>query len=70
MSIPNAFLQEIFVSFIDRYKELLTDPINIEDGLATIPSGPGWGADIDTEVLEQYPATDFTQIESEPYVDF
>ena len=70
MSIPNAFLQEIFVSFIDRYREVLTNPINIEDGLATVPDGPGWGADIDTEVLAKYPATDFTQIESEPYLDF
>ena len=70
MSIPNAFLQEIFVSFIDRYKEVLTNPINIEDGLATVPDGPGWGADLDTEALAKYPATDFTQIESEPYLDF
>ena len=70
MSIPNAFLQEIFVSFIDRYKEVLTNPINIEDGLATVPDGPGWGADLDTEALAKYPAIDFTQIESEPYLDF
>ena len=70
MSIPNAFLQEIFVSFIDRYREVLTNPINIEDGSATVPDGPGWGADIDTEALTKYPATDFTQIESEPYLDF
>ena len=67
MSITNAFLQEIFVSFIDRYRELLTNPINIEDGLATVPDGPGWGADIDTETLAKYPAAEFTQIESEPY---
>jgi galactonate dehydratase len=70
MSIPNAFLQEIFVSFIDRYKDVLTNPINIEDGVASVPAGPGWGADIDTDALLRFPATDFIQVESEPYLDF
>jgi galactonate dehydratase len=70
MSIPNAFMQEIFVSFIDRYQEVLTNPIDISDGHATVPSGPGWGADIDLDVLVKYPPADFTQVDSEPYLDF
>jgi len=70
MSIPNAFMQEIFVSFIERYQEVLTNPIDISDGHATVPSGPGWGADIDLDVLAKYPPTDFTQVDSEPYLDF
>ena len=70
MSIPNAFMQEIFVSFIERYQEVLTSPIDISDGHATVPSGPGWGADIDLDVLAKYPPADFTQVDSEPYLDF
>jgi len=70
MSIPNAFMQEIFVSFIARYQEVLTSPIDISDGHATVPSGPGWGADIDLDVLAKHPPTDFIQVDSEPYLDF
>ena len=70
MSIPNAFMHEIFVSFIERYQELLTSPIDISDGYATVPSGPGWGADIDLDVMAKYPPTDFAQVDSEPYLDF
>jgi galactonate dehydratase len=70
MSIPNAFMQEIFVSFIERYQEVLTSPIDISDGHATVPSGPGWGAEIDLDVLAKYPPADFTQVDSEPYLDF
>ena len=70
MSIPNSFMQEIFVSFLERYQEILTSPIDITDGHATVPSGPGWGADIDLEQLAKYPPTDFVQVDSEPYLDF
>jgi len=70
MSIPNSFMQEIFVSFLERYQEILTSPIDITDGHATVPTGPGWGADIDLEQLAKYPPTDFVQVDSEPYLDF
>ncbi len=70
MSIPNSFMQEIFVSFFDRYNEILTNPLVIEDGATAPPDGPGWGADINEDALAQYPPTDFTQIESEPYLAF
>ena len=70
MSIPNAFMQEIFVSFFERYQEVLTNPIDISNGHATVPGGPGWGAEIDLEVLAKYPPTDFIQVDSEPYLAF
>jgi L-alanine-DL-glutamate epimerase-like enolase superfamily enzyme len=70
MSIPNSFMQEIFVSFFDRYQDVLTSPIDITDGIATVPDGPGWGADIDLEALAKYTPTDFVQIQDEPYLDF
>ncbi|HJP27459.1 MAG TPA: enolase C-terminal domain-like protein, partial [Dehalococcoidia bacterium] len=70
MSIPNSFMQEIFVSFFDRYQDVLTNPIDITNGFATVPDGPGWGADIDLEALAKFPPTNFVQVEDEPYLDF
>jgi L-alanine-DL-glutamate epimerase-like enolase superfamily enzyme len=58
------------VSFFDRYQDVLTNPIDITDGIATVPDGLGWGADIKLEALAKYPPTDFVQIQDEPYLDF
>ena len=70
MAIPNAFMQEVFVSFTERYNELLTHPLVIEGGRIKPPDGPGWGADLDEAALEEYPPTEFTQVSSEPYLEF
>ena len=66
----NAFKQEIFVSFLDRYSAVLTNDIPIKDGFSMPPDGPGWGTDIDEDVLKQFPPTEYTPVESEPYVEF
>jgi galactonate dehydratase len=65
--IPNCFMQEIFVSFVQRYNELLTNPLVIENGYARPPEGPGWGTDIDEDAIRRYPPVDYRPIESEPY---
>lgn len=70
MAIPNSFRQEIFVSFVDRYAELLTAPIPIADGQARPPEGIGWGAALREDVLVRYPPVDFKQVDSEPYLAF
>ena len=70
MNIPNCFKQEIFVSFLDRYDAVLTNPIPIADGYAVPPVGPGWGTDIDEAALDSFPPTDYTPVDSEPYSDF
>ncbi|MDA1279772.1 MAG: mandelate racemase/muconate lactonizing enzyme family protein [Chloroflexi bacterium] len=70
MSVPNAFMQEIFVSFVDRYQDVLTRPIDISDGYATVPAGPGWGAEIDLDAMAKYPPVPFKQVDSEPYLLF
>ena len=70
MSVPNAFMQEIFVSFFDRYNQILTNPLVIENGETKPPAGPGWGSDIDVETLKEFPPGDFLQVESEPYLLF
>ena len=70
MSIPNCHMQELFLNSVDLYQEVLTNPIEIADGYATPPAGPGWGTDIDDAVLAKYPPSDFVPIESEPYQAF
>ena len=67
MCIPNCLMQVLFLSSLQRYNELLTQPLTVKDGHATPPDGPGWGVDLRDDVLERYPARSFTPIESEPY---
>ena len=68
--IPNAFMQEIFVSFLGAYEAVLTNMIPIADGRATVPDGPGWGTEIDVTALEAFPPCDYVTVESEPYMAF
>lgn len=70
MSIPNCHRQELFLNSLDLYQQLLTNPLVIADGYGAPADGPGWGTDIDDTVLAQYPPSDFTPIESEPYLAF
>ena len=70
MNIPNCHMQELFLNSLDLYGEVLTNPIVIEDGHAIPPSGPGWGTDLDEQVLSQHPPAEFTPVESEPYLEF
>lgn len=70
LTMPNAFMQEIFVSFLPAYEAVLTEMIPISDGYATAPDGPGWGTEIDVDALEQFPPCDYVTVESEPYMAF
>ncbi len=70
MTMPNAFMQEIFVSFLPAYEAVLTNMIPISEGHARVPEGNGWGTEIDIEALEQFPPCDYITVESEPYLDF
>ena len=70
MSIPNCHRQELFLNSLDRYQEVLTKPLLIEDGYGSPPAGPGWGTDLDDAVLARYPPSEFTPVESEPYLEF
>lgn len=53
---PNAVMQELVVSRLSLYNELLTDPLIVEDGYIQLPEGPGWGVDIIPDAEERYPA--------------
>ena len=70
LAMPNAFMQEIFVSFLRAYEAVLTEMIPIADGHATVPDGPGWGTEIDVDALDQFPPGDYVTVESEPYLAF
>jgi len=54
-TIPNCIIQEFFHPYLERYNEVLTEPIVCRDGHLEIPSGPGLGADIREDVVAKYP---------------
>jgi galactonate dehydratase len=70
MSIPNCHMQELFLNSVDLYQEVLTNPLIIEDGYGAPPDGPGWGTDLDDAILARHPPSDFTPVDSEPYLAF
>ena len=41
-------------NFLDMADDLIADPIRIEDGFVTAPTGPGVGTAIDEEKLAAY----------------
>ncbi len=70
MAINNCHMQELFLNSLPYYQEVLTKPLVIEDGYGTPPAGPGWGTDLDDEILAQHPPAEFIPIADEPYLDF
>ena len=70
LTMPNAFMQEIFVSFLGAYEAVLTEMIPISDGHATVPDGSGWGTEINVDALTDFPPCDYVTVESEPYLAF
>ncbi len=64
MMINNCFMQELILRFFDRYNEVLTNPIKVEDGYGTPPDGPGWGTGLHEDVLAQYPAKEYNPVSS------
>lgn len=64
MIINNCFMQELVLRFLDRYNEVLTNPLEVEGGFCTPPAGPGWGTDLREDVLAQYPAKEYNPVSS------
>jgi L-alanine-DL-glutamate epimerase-like enolase superfamily enzyme len=52
---PNVRIMEIDIDDVPWKDDLLTTPVKIEDGHLLIPSGPGWGGDVDEEILRAHP---------------
>ncbi len=53
--IPNFIIQELFYPDLELYNEILTDPIEYEDGFLKIPTRPGLGTDINEEAILKRP---------------
>jgi galactonate dehydratase len=53
--LPNVKIMEIDVDDVPWKRELVTTPPVIEDGHIRLPTGPGWGAAINEEVLREHP---------------
>ncbi|HXY86010.1 MAG TPA: mandelate racemase/muconate lactonizing enzyme family protein [Gaiellaceae bacterium] len=54
-AIPNVRIMEVDVDDVPWREELTTAIPEIADGVMTIPGGPGWGADVDEDVVRAHP---------------
>ncbi len=54
-AIPNVRILEVDVDDVPWREQLTTAVPQIADGKLTIPAGPGWGADVDEDVLNEHP---------------
>jgi len=58
-SIPNFRIQEMFQTYdVDWVDELLEEPLVVEDGCVQVPEGPGYGIELDTDVVEAHEYTE------------
>ncbi|MFN0313706.1 MAG: mandelate racemase/muconate lactonizing enzyme family protein [Burkholderiales bacterium] len=53
--LPNVRIMEIDIDDVHWKKDLVTKAPVIENGHMLLPTGPGWGADINEEVLRAHP---------------
>jgi galactonate dehydratase len=54
-AIPNVRMLEVDVDDVKWRETLTTAAPEIRNGALAIPSGPGWGADVNEEVLHEHP---------------
>jgi L-alanine-DL-glutamate epimerase-like enolase superfamily enzyme len=54
-TLPNVRIMEIDIDDVPWKKELVTNPPVISRGRIELPTGPGWGAEINEEVLKAHP---------------
>jgi len=58
-SIPNFRIQEMFQTYDEPWvDDLLTDPLLVEDGHVQVPEGPGFGIELDMDVVEEHEYTE------------
>jgi L-alanine-DL-glutamate epimerase-like enolase superfamily enzyme len=57
-AVPNFRIMEIDVEDVPWKDDLVTHPPVIEAGDLLIPTGPGWGADINEDVVRAHPPAD------------
>ena len=54
-AVPNVRILEVDVDDVPWREELTTAVPRIDGGALTIPAGPGWGADVNEDVLREHP---------------
>jgi L-alanine-DL-glutamate epimerase-like enolase superfamily enzyme len=54
-AIPNFRILEFDEDEVPWRRSLLTQPFMVKDGAFQLPTGPGWGADIDEAVARAHP---------------
>jgi galactonate dehydratase len=54
-AIPNVRILEVDVDDVAWREELVTAVPEIRDGELVVPAGPGWGADVNEDVLRAHP---------------
>jgi L-alanine-DL-glutamate epimerase-like enolase superfamily enzyme len=54
--VPNFRIMEFDVDEVPWKPELLTKPYAVENGVFALPAGPGWGTEVDEELLRARPA--------------
>jgi galactonate dehydratase len=53
---PNFFIHEIFDDFNEDWtKQIVTNPLKVVNGNVEIGDSPGWGTDLNLEVIKQHP---------------
>jgi len=58
-SIPNFRIQEMFQTYdVDWVDNLLKDPLVVEGGYMQIPDGPGYGIELDHDVIKEHEYTE------------
>jgi len=55
-AIPNFRIMEFDVDEVPWKGKLLTKPYAIENGELVLPSGPGWGTEVDEDAVRTHPA--------------
>ena len=53
--LPNVRIMEIEVDDVAWKDDLVTSRPEIIDGYMTVPTGPGWGTDLNEEVARSHP---------------
>lgn len=55
--VPNLRIMEIDVDDVPWRDDLVTVPPTIENGRFALPTGPGWGTDVDEDAVRAHPVT-------------
>jgi L-alanine-DL-glutamate epimerase-like enolase superfamily enzyme len=53
--VPNLRIMEIDPDTVPWYDDLVTRTPEIKDGYLTVPTAPGWGADVNEDAVRAHP---------------